>query len=170
MQRRRGGSSSALARYTGDTLEDIRTDFESFPVCQLAQRRYFDYECFAMPATPWLDERHWNVETDLSCEAPDVIGPRDETIWTMRAVEIEVAGQYRLSGGGMGVQTYFAACETTCFPDEDDETSPLATSLLPIGRVDRYPVRLEPGRYWFRFELPVGSTQTMTMAIERVGP
>lgn len=163
------GISSALARHTGDTLEDIRKDFESYPVCQLAEWRYFDYECLAMPATPWVDDGRWEVELDLSCEASDVIGPRDDRIWTMRAIEIETEGRYLLSGGIAGVQTYLAPCDTTCFRDDDEATDAI-DSLLPIGRVDRYAVVLEPGRYWFRFELPFGSTESVSMTVERAEP
>jgi hypothetical protein len=78
-------------------LSSLVADFEQQRACRQEAWRFYDVECFTLPLVPWQDADHWSAIVDLACDAPDVIGPRFDTVWARRALHVPQTDHYTMS-------------------------------------------------------------------------
>lgn len=149
----------------GVELSTLVADFEQSSPCSVDRWRYFDRECTTLPLTAWKSAARWAEEIDLSCTAPDVIGPRRDLVWTRRALEVEQTGSYELTleSADPSAQVTVFACDVDCFDGQPTTVTPTAS----IATGGRSTVFLEAGRHWLQVEHAAGSDAPVSVVLER---
>lgn len=149
----------------GVELSTLVADFEQSSPCSVDRWRYFDRECTTLPLTAWKSAARWAEEIDLSCAAPDVIGPRRDLVWTRRALEVEQTGSYELTleSADPSAQVTVFACDVDCFDGQPTTVTPTAS----IATGGRSTVFLEAGRHWLQVEHAAGSDAPVSIVLER---
>lgn len=149
----------------GIDLSTLVEEFDESSPCSPARWRYFDHECTTLPVTPWESSSHWTAEVDLHCSAQDVIGPRRDLVWTLRAIEVEEAGSHRLSIESVDdtAQVGIFPCRADCFADRPELSLPGAA----VATGGSASVFLDAGRHWIRVEHAAESEAAVTVTIER---
>lgn len=177
------GTSAAMEHIDalgfGDSVDDVEAElgmgveggfpvledeYEAVPTC--AQASYRDAEPMCNIAAPLFEHctPNWDMSSDLyvdvNCSNPDVLGPRQDEIWTYRTFEILNAGTYSvLATAGsdeFAEGVVLKRCASGC------ESAPIAFSTQ--GEDDFLApedVDLEPGRYLVRFTRPVEEPATI---------
>jgi hypothetical protein len=150
------------------SLDDAISDYETFSPCATPHWRYYDYECGDLAVSPWIEPGLWQDTIALSCDQPDVIGPRgaEPTVWTLRALEVDATGSFELSIASNEPATVsLASCSGNCF-DEDGVSPPLvgATTEQSSGTV-----LLFPGRYWLHVAHDASSSADVTIQLRSLG-
>ena len=122
-RRRLGGrlveeQDQVMREVTGETLAEALAAYREVPECPLVEYRPALVECSA-PLVPWdpAPARTWSSVVTLGCERDDVLGPVSGIMWTARAFEVEVGGEYRLSAVGAGLDgalVVVARCGSRC--------------------------------------------------------
>jgi hypothetical protein len=161
----REGLAAGMADILEADLSSVVADFEQQRACRQEAWRFYDVECSALPLEPWQDADHWSATVDLACDAPDVIGPRFETVWTRRALHVPETDRYTMSiesDDPSAVVTIFS-CNATC--GRADESTVV---MIPAATID-YPTTLvlDPGRHWLRIEHAADSGAPVMVRIER---
>lgn len=146
-------------------LPELVADFESFSWCSVDRWRFYDRECTMLPLTPWQSPTRWAEEIDLSCAAPDVVGPQRELVWTRRAFEVEQAGLYDLviESADPTAQVEVFSCNAGCFDGEPHSPMP-SVAVATGGRASFF---LDTGRHWLQVEHAAGGDASVSIAIER---
>ena len=161
----REGLAAGVADILEADLSSLVASFETQRACPLEAWRFYDVECSALPVEPWQDADHWSATVDLACDAPDVIGPRFDTVWARRALHIAETDRYTMSlesDDPSAVVTIFS-CNAKCVPEEGP-----TVVMIPAATLD-YPTTLEldAGRHWLRIEQATDSNTPVTVRIER---
>lgn len=161
----REGLAAGVADILEADLSSLVQAFEQQRACRHETWRFYDVECSVLPLEPWQHSGHWSATVHLACDAPDVIGPRFDTVWARRALHVPETGRYTLSIASddpSAVATIFS-CHATC--GRADESTVV---MIPAATVDR-PTTLElaAGRHWLRIEQAAGSGAPVTVRIER---
>lgn len=119
----------------------------------------------ALPLEPWQDADRWSATVDLACDAPDVIGPRFDTVWARRALHVPESDRYTMSIASddpSAVVTIFS-CNATC--GRADESTVV---MIPAATIEHATTLvLDAGRHWLRIEQAAGSGAPVTVRIER---
>lgn len=159
------GLAAGVADILEADLSSLAADFEQQRACRQEAWRLYDLECSVLPLEPWQDDDHWSATVDLACDAPDVIGPRFDTVWARRALHIGQTDRYTMSlesDDPSAVVTIFS-CAATC--GRADESTvvmiPAATTEYPTTLV------LDAGRHWLRIEQAADSGAPVTVHLER---
>jgi hypothetical protein len=149
----------------GVTLPELVADFESFSWCSVDRWRFYDRECTMLPLTPWQSPTRWAEEIDLSCAAPDVVGPQRDRVWTRRAFEVEQAGLYDLviESADPTAQVEVFSCAASCFAGEPYSPMPSA-EVATGGRASFF---LDTGRHWLQVQHAAEGDASVSVAIER---
>ncbi len=151
----------------GDDLVAVVEEFEAAPLCPIDGWRFADYECSSLPLVPWRSSTQWSEQLDLSCGAPDVIGPRFDRVWTLRALEVIVPGPYRLQvqGDDPDVLVSLFSCDDGCF----GEGVPPGRWTTDVDAGGLPQIDLEVGRYWLRAENAVDREASVSVTLEWSG-
>lgn len=177
------GTSAAMKRIDalgfGDSVDDVELElgmalaggfpvleqeYEAVPTC--AQVSYRDAEPMCNVAAPLFEQctPNWDMSADIyvdvDCSNPDVLGPREDEIWTYRTFEILNAGTYSVlatSGSAEFAEgIVLKRCAGGC------DSAPIGFSTQGEGDflVPEH-VGLGPGRYLVRFTRPVDEPATI---------
>lgn len=107
----------------GRPVEDTIADYEaSYPLCDRTYFRDNGFECaqdaVRLP-TQGEDPNEVVVELDLSCDAPDVLGPRLGERWKTMTVDLVVDTYYQMGiekiGGAQPGAVWIRECGQSCF-------------------------------------------------------
>jgi hypothetical protein len=149
----------------GVELPALVADFEQSSPCSVDRWRFFDYECSTLPITTWESPTRWTAEIELSCAAPDVIGPRGGFLWTRRALEVEEAGPYhlRLGSADPTAQVAVFSCDAACF--DGQPSTPLPSASIATGSTAM--IFLGAGRHWLQVEHATDSDASVAVTIEQ---
>jgi len=147
------------------TLPELVADFEGFGGCSVDRWRFYDRECTMLPLTPWQSPTRWAEDIELSCAAPDVVGPQRDRIWTRRAFEVEQAGLYDvvIESADPTAQVEVFACDASCFASEPYSPTP-TVEVATGGRTSFF---LDVGRHWLQVQHAADSDASVRVAIER---
>lgn len=161
----RAGFAAGVADILGADLSSLADDFEERPVCRQEAWRFYDVECSVLPLESWQDPDHWSATVDLACDAPDVIGPRFDTVWARRALHIAETDRYTMSlesDDPSAVVTIFS-CNATCVSEEGP-----TVVMIPAATIEHATTLvLDAGRHWLRIEHAADSGAPVTVRIER---
>jgi hypothetical protein len=164
--------AEATEQTLGIALDDLVASFATTKACSVDRWRYFDHECSAVPLTPWESPTRWRTEIDLSCAADDVIGPRKRSappyegvIWTLRALEVEQAGLYRLelASADASAELGLFSCNANCFTPAGLE----ATADVHVTTGGKHYFALDTGRHWLRVRHSDQTDAPVIVTIER---
>ena len=142
----------------------VQAAYDAVPTC--AQASYRDAEPMCNVAAPLFAHcsTEWNssadVYVDVDCSSSDVLGPRDDRIWTYRTFELMNAGTYEILATGADEDLADGVVLERC--DGGCQSAPIAIATL--GEDDflvQQDVVLEPGRYLVRFTRPVDEPATI---------
>ncbi len=87
--------ATAFADASGVPFSDAVTEFESLDRCPHTTFRDPSAACFGAETLAWCDGGEpASHRVELACGSPDVIGVRDDEIWTYRVVTIPAPGRY----------------------------------------------------------------------------
>lgn len=161
----RDAIATGVENVLGVELSALVSNFEGASPCSVDRWRYFDRECSILPLTSWQSATRWADEIDLSCAAPDVIGPRRDLVWTRRALEVAQAGSYELTleSTNPTAQVAIFACDVNCFDGQPSTAIP-TTSIATGGHAT---VFLETGRHWLEVQHAAGSDAPVSIALAR---
>ena len=161
----REGIAAGVADILEADLSSVVADFEQQRACRQEAWRFYDVECSVLPLEPWQDADHWSTTVDLACDAPDVIGPRFDTVWARRALHVAQTDRYTLSiaSDDPSAVVTILSCNAPC--GRADESTVV---MIPAATIE-YPTTLVlgPGRHWLRFEQAAGSNTPVTVHLER---
>jgi hypothetical protein len=161
----REGLAAGVADILEADLSSVVADFEQQRACRQEAWRFYDVECAALPLEPWQDPDRWSATVDLACDAPDVIGPRFDTVWARRALHVPETDRYTLSIASddpSAVVTIFS-CNASC--GRADESTVV---MIPAATIEHATtLELDAGRHWLRIEQAAGSGAPVTVRIER---
>lgn len=141
-------------------LEDA---YQARPKCP--QAAYRDAGLMCNVALPLFDhcspDEDTIVEVGVDCTADDVLGPRQDEIWTYRTLDIVNGGKYTITA--QGGADYLAdgieikRCEGGC------DSPPIAVEVFDEDEIFASPVYvdLESGRYLVRITRPVDDSATV---------
>ncbi|MCX4241337.1 hypothetical protein [Paraliomyxa miuraensis] len=159
------GLEAGVAEILGADLSSLVADFDQHRTCRQEAWRFYDLECSALPLVPWQDPDRWSTTVDLACDAPDVIGPRSDTVWARRALHIPETDRYTMSieSDDPSAVVTISSCNAACVPADE----PMVV-MIPAATVTR-PTTLElaPGRHWLRMKHSADTDAPVTIRIER---
>jgi hypothetical protein len=160
----RAGFEAGVVDVLGADLPTLAADFHHRMECRQEAWRFYDVECLVEPPEPWRDGDHWTTTVDLSCDAPDVIGPREGRVWTTRTLEIADGDRYALSveSDDSAAAATIYSCQAVCVGREPSWMGIPAAAVGYTSRLD-----LEPGRYWLRIERTADSHAPVTVRLKR---
>jgi hypothetical protein len=160
-------AAAAFERVYGEPLDTVVDDYEAeYPRCSTLTFRDKEYDCSrnVIEAPTELDER-FAVQVSMSCDDPAVLGPRLGIRWTTVAIDIKVAGRYRIDGFPLEDQPFepieIRNCDASCL-DTGDALSSLTGIHLGGGYC------LEPSRYLFRFAVAEDVENDYELRVRRV--
>lgn len=162
------GAFAAGVRETLDVeLSTLERDFEIYTSCSVDRWRFYDYECSDLPVIEWDDDARWVQEVALSCAEQDVIGPRGDLIWTLRAFEVPELTSFRLS-----VASADETANVTVFECNADCRGPYVPQGSRSAWVDHNDgagvvAAYDKGRYWMRIEHAADSDASVTVTLAR---
>lgn len=86
---------AAFAAATDVSFSSAATEFEEFEACPQTTFRDPSAACLVAERLEWCDgSEAAEHSVDLACDSPDIVGVRDEEIWTYRVVSVPTPGQY----------------------------------------------------------------------------
>lgn len=150
-----------MREVTGDDLSAYVEEAETTE-CPLESYRYFDVECGSGAADDWATSQNaWSTSVELSCGAPETVGPRQGRIWVDRQLTLPSPGAYGLwvKETNVNITVAVRPCGS-CYSDDGPGGS---TITLQDGqsKVET----LEAGTYWVHFEAPESEAPTVELLI-----
>jgi hypothetical protein len=162
----RSAVEAGVAEVLGVGLSSLVEDFDEQRTCDLDRWRFYDVECSVLPLTPWQDADHWSTTVDLTCDAPDVIGPRDDIVWARRALYIAESDRYVMSveSDDPSAVATIHPCGASC--GELDPTAP-TVPMLPATVDQRRVFVLDARRYWLSVQHSADTDVPVTVHLQR---
>lgn len=160
----------AFAVGVSDTLDvelsTLEQDFEMYASCSVDRWRFYDYECSELPIIPWDNDGRWVQEVSLSCADQDVIGPRGDVIWTLRAFEVAELTSFRTTIASTDETANVTVFE--CNADCRESYVPQGSRSAWVNHNDGAGViaAYDKGRYWMRIEHAANSDASVTVTLE----
>jgi hypothetical protein len=148
LARARPGDSAEVARGAieaafGMPYKDVLVDYDTYPRCSHDEFRWPIAECdFGARVEPV--DGVWSIDADFDCTRADMLGTRVAEDWTIRTIDVPVAGSYRVTVPGDDddyALVEIGHCSPGCAPDKGLEIE-VRKSRTVILRQGRYQLTL----------------------------